>query len=257
MKTTLQRIKDFIDYKDFSIRVFEMSVGMSNGSFASQLKNNKTIGVDKLENILQKYPELNAEWLLTGRGEMLKSEEAPSYVDNPHENLVTIPMVDVTAAAGHGFLNPDHPETTGEIKLPTGILSKRTGNYYCGLVRGDSMYPTLLDRDYFIFRILHPEEWGSIKDGEVYFIVDRFGEGYIKRVINRLKDENRLICTSDNKEANIPDFNIMGDAIGHIYYVECRLSNNMSNLNNHAGRIRTLEMKMEAIEFKLNTPNQS
>lgn len=27
---------------------------MSNGSFASQLKNKKTIGVDKLENILKK-----------------------------------------------------------------------------------------------------------------------------------------------------------------------------------------------------------
>jgi hypothetical protein len=72
-KTTLQRIKYFIDFKGVSIRAFEQNVGMSNGSFASQLKNNKTIGVDKLENILRIYSELNAEWLLTGKGEMLHS----------------------------------------------------------------------------------------------------------------------------------------------------------------------------------------
>ena len=68
---TLSRIKKFIDSKGISIRMFEQSVGMSNGSFASQLKNNKTIGVDKIENILQTYTEVNPVWLLTGQGKML------------------------------------------------------------------------------------------------------------------------------------------------------------------------------------------
>ncbi|MDR3287179.1 MAG: hypothetical protein LBT27_07035 [Prevotellaceae bacterium] len=71
---TIQRIKNFIDYKGISIRAFEQSVEMSNGSFASQLKNNKTIGVDKLENILHSYPEINPNWLLTGNGGMLKDD---------------------------------------------------------------------------------------------------------------------------------------------------------------------------------------
>ncbi|MDR0681818.1 MAG: hypothetical protein LBG15_08235 [Dysgonamonadaceae bacterium] len=72
MENTIQRIKKFIDYKGISVRLFEQNTGMSNGSFASQLKNNKTIGVDKLENILHIYKELNTEWLLTGAGPMLK-----------------------------------------------------------------------------------------------------------------------------------------------------------------------------------------
>jgi len=80
MKNTLQRIKEFIDYKGISIRLFEQSVGMSNGSFASQLKNNKTIGVDKLENILQIYNEINPEWILTGKGEMILSADNRSSV---------------------------------------------------------------------------------------------------------------------------------------------------------------------------------
>jgi len=68
---TIQRIKKYIDFKGINNKKFEESVGFSNGSFASQLKNNKTIGVDKLENILNIYSDLNPTWLLTGDGNML------------------------------------------------------------------------------------------------------------------------------------------------------------------------------------------
>lgn len=71
--STLHRIKEFIDYKNITVKDFEIKVGFSNGAFGSQLRNNKTIGVDKLENILLVYSEINPEWLLTGKGEMLKN----------------------------------------------------------------------------------------------------------------------------------------------------------------------------------------
>lgn len=75
MSSIVSRIKDFIDNKGISVRKFEEKVGFSNGAFASQYKNNKAIGSDKVENILQFYPEINPEWLLTGKGSMLKEEE--------------------------------------------------------------------------------------------------------------------------------------------------------------------------------------
>lgn len=74
--TTLQRIKQFTDFKGITNQAFEKSVGFSNGAFASQLKNNRTIGIDKLENILRAYPDVNPSWLLTGEGEMLKKRES-------------------------------------------------------------------------------------------------------------------------------------------------------------------------------------
>lgn len=80
---TLQRIKQFIDYKGISVRQFEINIGISNGSFASQLKNNKTIGVDKIENILNIYSEISPDWLLTGQGSMLRDfHEDNRYVKN-------------------------------------------------------------------------------------------------------------------------------------------------------------------------------
>ena len=70
----LKRLKEFIDANNLSIAAFEKSIGMSNASFGKSLKNNGAIGSDKLENILNVYPNINPDWLLTGRGNMLKSE---------------------------------------------------------------------------------------------------------------------------------------------------------------------------------------
>ena len=78
---TLKRIKQYIDYKGITNQNFEKQVGFSNGAFASQLKNNRTIGVDKLENILIAFPELNPEWLLTGNGEMIKTKSKKNVIE--------------------------------------------------------------------------------------------------------------------------------------------------------------------------------
>ena len=53
---------------------------MSNASFGKSLKNNGSIGTDKLENILSVYKDISPRWLLTGTGPMLlsESENVPS-----------------------------------------------------------------------------------------------------------------------------------------------------------------------------------
>lgn len=73
MSSTVQRIKEYIDFKGITVKKFEELVGFSNGSFGSQYKNNKTIGVDKVEYILSVFSELSPDWLLTGQGEMIKN----------------------------------------------------------------------------------------------------------------------------------------------------------------------------------------
>lgn len=67
----LTRLKEYIDFKGISIAKFESEIGMSNNSFRKSWLNKGSIGSDKLENILRKYPDINTEWLLTGKGEML------------------------------------------------------------------------------------------------------------------------------------------------------------------------------------------
>lgn len=83
--SVVKRIKKYIDFKGVTVQKFEVNVGYSNGAFGSQLKNDKSIGSDKIENILNAYPEINPEWLLTGRGEMLRAKEDMRHAD-PHES---------------------------------------------------------------------------------------------------------------------------------------------------------------------------
>lgn len=68
----LLRLKEYIDYKGISTSRFEKSIGMSNASFGKSLKNQGTIGADKLEIILNVYPDLDLYWLVTGKGQMIK-----------------------------------------------------------------------------------------------------------------------------------------------------------------------------------------
>ncbi|WP_208012140.1 hypothetical protein [Flavobacterium psychrotolerans] len=122
---TLKRIKIYIDYKGFSVMFFEKEVGMSNGSFASQLKKNKTIGVDKLENILKKYPEINPEWLLTGKGSMLKDQLKE---ENSSEGLNVVQLAQLLA-----IINNKEEIISGlrrENQLLRDIISKKESKKY-------------------------------------------------------------------------------------------------------------------------------
>ena len=71
-----------------SVLQFEKRCGLSNG-YIKNFKGN--FGSDKLENLLNAFPNLNREWLLTGEGEMLK--ESSQLISSIHENgdTITIP----------------------------------------------------------------------------------------------------------------------------------------------------------------------
>lgn len=86
----LERLKQYIDFKDISVAAFERSIGMANASFGKSLKKQGAIGTDKLENILNIYPDISPAWLLKGEGNMILTgevsqptqEPAPTYLLN-------------------------------------------------------------------------------------------------------------------------------------------------------------------------------
>lgn len=63
------RISEFIRCNNITIAEFERNVNLANG-YIKKFKG--SIGSDKLNNIASYYPELNIEWLITGKGNMLK-----------------------------------------------------------------------------------------------------------------------------------------------------------------------------------------
>lgn len=67
-----KRIKQFAESQSLTISAFEKSINTSNGYVNSI---SKSIGLDKINLIIEKYPELSLEWLLTGKGQMLNSPD--------------------------------------------------------------------------------------------------------------------------------------------------------------------------------------
>ncbi|MFI2742596.1 hypothetical protein ACG2LH_07635 [Zhouia sp. PK063] len=64
-----------------SARQFDLSIGASNGYTLRMIKNNASVGSDVLEKIIEKYPHVNVNWLITGRGEMFYSNTSISEMD--------------------------------------------------------------------------------------------------------------------------------------------------------------------------------
>lgn len=70
-----EKISEYLVAKGISMYAFENAIGASRGSISKAVKENKSIGSQVLENILRVYSDINPDWLLTGRGSMLRDSK--------------------------------------------------------------------------------------------------------------------------------------------------------------------------------------
>jgi hypothetical protein len=89
----IERIVEFIKYKNLSMRAFDMSIGVGNGYTSKQAKTKASVGSDVLEKIIEQYPELSPLWLVTGEGKMIidpkkKTDEPPLEYGNSIDEII-------------------------------------------------------------------------------------------------------------------------------------------------------------------------
>lgn len=65
-------LKEFIDYKRLSVSAFEKSIE-TRSTIGKAISNNSNLRSDLLAKIIEVYEDVNTDWLLTGKGEMIKS----------------------------------------------------------------------------------------------------------------------------------------------------------------------------------------
>lgn len=73
---TKERLKQFIKNNGLTVKSFELSIGASNGYVNSISKG---IGKDKLDKIIEVYPNLDALWLITGEENKNLNKPLPNY----------------------------------------------------------------------------------------------------------------------------------------------------------------------------------
>ncbi len=171
----VDRILQIIEYKGISKSAFYRETGLSNG-FLDKVKD---VGSSKIEHILKIYPEISPNWLLTGNGNMLISEEVPVQLLNKDRKtkdvileMQEVPLYSLEATAGLvDFFKSSKPTNTlNTIKIPNipscdGAIS----------VTGDSMYPLLKSGDIILYKQV-PVERINIYFGEMYLLGVRIDE---------------------------------------------------------------------------------
>ena len=184
MSAVKDRIYQLIDAKKIGVREFTDAIGVSE----SYIRNiSKSISAEKLMKISQLFPDLNPDWLLTGEGAMLLSDNPKTTaipIDAPE--VVYLPVVPHSARAG----------TLGEYeqlfaddysrRQPVIVTRQMHGRYICFQIEGDSMEPTLrhgdvvmarhIDRDLYKDSKLHLRSWS------VWIIVTRTDGILIKEI---------------------------------------------------------------------------
>lgn len=92
-----ERIIQLIEYKEIPKEEFYVKIGMTSASFRGNAKSTP-LNSNAIENILSEIPDVNSEWLLTGRGDMLKSDKR---VINPYKRKLIPFYNDITTFGGN------------------------------------------------------------------------------------------------------------------------------------------------------------
>lgn len=138
---------------------------------------------------------------------------------------VSVPVVDIEAAAGGGAINSDYFDEADVMRLPASMLPRTSAKRLCISVSGESMEPTIYDGTRIVVRLLDRSEWARIRSGEVYVVTDREGNSYVKRLRNNLETSGRLILTSDNpNQRKYTPLPLMEDEISNVWTVELVIS---------------------------------
>ena len=82
METTVaQRIKSILNDNQISIAAFAKMIGMLQVTCNRQIRGDQAVSLAMIEGFLHVFPDVSAEWLLRGEGEMYKSNSGSAQVE--------------------------------------------------------------------------------------------------------------------------------------------------------------------------------
>lgn len=215
-----ERLSNFIDYKGLTVQMFEIKVGLSNGAVSKMGDNTRRSTIEKISKF---FPELNANWLLTGEGDMLSNnrtcESDTSVVSDSRAEYLPkisythgVPYYNVDFIGGFDIVLNDqtvNPEYLIDFK------KYNEATCWCN-VTGHSMEPEITHGD--IIALKRIEDVSFIPLGEVYAIVTTNDMRTIKRIgPASSSDCYSLVPTNKSPEYGIQE--LPKDKIRYIYQV--------------------------------------
>lgn len=185
----IERFLQYIDFKGITENRATVECGLSQGLLHQAKSGKSDLGYKTIDKILDKYQDINKAWLLTGEGEMLKTEQ-PKKIDDIAGHGKLIPFYDAEAAAGNNYemdMMPSRP--VGMIEIGSVLRDCESAIR----VYGNSMVPNY-PAGCVIGLKLHTDSF--IEPGRVY-VVETRDNRYLKRLYYT-KDKKSFHCLSDN-----------------------------------------------------------
>lgn len=211
MSLIIENIMQIIDYKSINKSKFYRQTGLSN-VFLDKVKD---VGVSKIEQILKTYPEINPEWLITGKGDMIKEDFTGLNESNQVYKLRTdrildhqsIPLYDIESTLGimPVFNNINNQQPIDYLYIPN--APKCDGAIYA---TGDSMYPLIKSGDIQAYKIITDLQ-NDIFWGEKYILsIDLDGDEFLTTKFVRKSDKGNdyIKIVSQNKNHQDKDIKI-------------------------------------------------
>ena len=204
----IKRIAKFIDYQGISVSSFEQAISASDGMIRRAIRNNTDIQSKWIAKISDNYPELNIDWLISGKGNMLK-ESIPVAIksNNLQEGIPLIPL-DAMAGFCRGEMQVMEHECEKYV-----IPAFREAEFLIP-VKGSSMYPKYSSGDIVACKKLSLTDlffqWNKV------YVLDTDQGALIKRV-KQGKDDNHIILVSENEK--YPPFELSLDHLHAIAIV--------------------------------------
>ena len=89
----IERFDKYMEIKHLNDNKVTVQSGLSVGTLCKSRKENRDLSINTIEKILNFYTDLSRDWLLTGRGEMIKSgdiiQDSPTAIAENHSTTVT------------------------------------------------------------------------------------------------------------------------------------------------------------------------
>lgn len=239
------------DYKQSiagkNLKKFRNSLGLKQSELAktldlpqSQISNIENSSRNITEAITYKianrYNDLNLNWLFKSKGEMMLSNaDLVREGETPYNSNKNI-FVPYHARAG--YLNDGGQELKKQqktVNIPTTIK----GHARTFEIRGDSMYPYVLDRDLVVCSAI--EKAYEIKSGKVYVIISNI-EGVVIKFATFLGDKLLMKSSADTYQP----IEIKLEDVKEIWEVKYKITSHLTP----SGVI--YEERMNSIENKLD-----
>lgn len=212
METIKERLQHFLKEERISASEFARRMNLSPAYLASM---RKSMPMEKVERLVQVFPQLNREWLLHGEGTMYREDLAEKGIDPYRLDRNLVPLIPTQVAAGsfpmyaEGVLANDCQK----------VYSPYKGTEMSIRVHGDSMEPEIKNGTLLFLKRINDKAfipWGSP------LVLDTENGSVCKLIFPSDKGDDYIEARSYNP--NYPPFNIPMESVYGMYRILGELS---------------------------------